>query len=244
MPETEKASAVWTYTATITLLKLYENNLGLLETPKKKTRIWVAISKSLRDFNIEMSADQVRWKINALTKRYKQCVDIGQPVKFKYFKEMDDIYAKHNLDCDTFVLGDCIDKKKYHQHGSTNNFNPPIQINSESKVMIELRKARFANRIESDRTQSKLYLEKQWLEYLKGQEQERLLQDKLFVQNLKLREEELDLRRQELEIKESVELRKLLIKDREQDELLRIEKEKCEMLEQFLHNKDDNLVPH
>lgn len=38
-----------------------------------------------------MTADQVRWKINALTKKYKRCINTGQSIKFKYFKEMDDI---------------------------------------------------------------------------------------------------------------------------------------------------------
>lgn len=45
----------WTNSATITLLKLYENKLEMLRTPKRKTRIWLAISESLRDYNIEVS---------------------------------------------------------------------------------------------------------------------------------------------------------------------------------------------
>lgn len=46
--------AVWTYNATSILLKLYENKLEMLETPKKKTRIWNAISENLKDYNIEV----------------------------------------------------------------------------------------------------------------------------------------------------------------------------------------------
>lgn len=50
-----ESGAVWTTNATTTLLKLYENKLGMLETPKKKTRIWLAISQSLMEYGIEVS---------------------------------------------------------------------------------------------------------------------------------------------------------------------------------------------
>ncbi|XP_026494930.2 uncharacterized protein LOC113399880 isoform X1 [Vanessa tameamea] len=231
----EKASAVWTYSATLKLLKLYENKLEMLETPKKKTRIWNAISESLKDYNIEMTSDQVRWKINALTKKYKQCVDTGHHMKFKYFKEMDNIYAQYNVDCDTFTIGDFIHKKKDGKQPYIKESS--IKINVESKAMIELRKIRLANRIESERTQSKINLEKQWLEYLKRQEHNKLLQDALFERNLKIKEEDLQLRRQEIEMKESIEIRKLQLKEQEQDGLLLIEREKCEMLKQIFADR-------
>ncbi|XP_046964811.1 uncharacterized protein LOC124533514 isoform X2 [Vanessa cardui] len=231
----EKSSAVWTYSATLTLLKLYENKLEMLETPKKKTRIWNAISESLKDYNIEMTSDQVRWKINALTKKYKQCVDTGHHMKFKYFKEMDSIYAQYNVDCDTFTLADLIHKKKDGKQPYTKDSS--IKNNAESKAMIELRKIRLANRIESERSQSKINLEKQWLEYLKRQEQNKLLQDALFERNLKIKEEDLQLRRQEIEMKESIEIRKLQLKEQEQDGLLLIEREKCEMLKQIFADR-------
>ncbi|XP_050345170.1 uncharacterized protein LOC126770065 isoform X2 [Nymphalis io] len=231
----EKASAVWTYNATLTLLKLYENKLEMLETPKKKTRIWNAISESLKDYNIEMTPDQVRWKINALTKKYKQCVDTGHCMKFKYFKEMDNIYAQYNVDCDSFTIGEFLHKKKDGKQPYTKDTS--IKTNVESKAMIELRKIRLANRIESERSQSKNNLEKQWLEYLKRQEQNKLLQDQIFERNLKLKEEDLQLRRQEIEMKESIEIRKLQLKEQEQDDLLLIEREKCEMLKQIFADR-------
>ncbi|XP_045445982.1 uncharacterized protein LOC123654065 isoform X2 [Melitaea cinxia] len=229
-----KASAVWTYNATAILLKLYENKLEMLETPKKKTRIWNAISESLKDYNIEMSSDQVRWKIYALTKRYKQCLDTGLHMKFKYFKEMDNIYAQYNVDCDTFNIGEFMHKRK--------DFKQPyckdtLKSRTESKAMIELRKIRLASRLESERTQSKINLEKQWLEYLERQEQNKLMQDELFERNLKLKEENLELRRQEIEMKESIELRKLEIKEKKDEEFLMIEKEKCEMLKQIFASR-------
>lgn len=47
--------AVWTSNATSILLKLYETKLEMLETPKRKKRIWLAISESLKDHNIDVS---------------------------------------------------------------------------------------------------------------------------------------------------------------------------------------------
>lgn len=135
------------------------------------------------------------------------------------------------MDCDIFVLTEFIHKKN-------GDLNALIQTNSESKAMTKMRKVRLANRIESDLTQSKLKLEKQWLEYLNRQEQNRLLQDEVFDRNLRIREEELELRRQELVIKESLELRKLQLKEREQNELLKIEQEKCDTLKFLLDNRD------
>ncbi|CAH2086688.1 unnamed protein product [Euphydryas editha] len=231
----EKASAVWTYNSTLTLLKLYENKLEMLETPKKKTRIWNAISESLKDYNIEMTSDQVRWKINALTKKYKQCLDTGQHMKFKYFKEMDNIYAQYNVDCDTFNIGEFMHKKKDFKQSYYKDTS--IKTSAESKAMIELRKVRLANRIESERTQSKINLEKQWLEYLKRQEESKLMQDEIFERNLKLKEEDLELRRQEIEMKESIELRKLELIEKKHEELLMIEREKYEMLKQIFANR-------
>lgn len=49
------AGAAWTNDATSILLKSYEEKLEMLETPKKKTRIWIAIADSLKKHDIEVS---------------------------------------------------------------------------------------------------------------------------------------------------------------------------------------------
>nr|XP_012223510.1 PREDICTED: uncharacterized protein LOC105672855 [Linepithema humile] len=53
---------------------------------------WMSIS-------MWMSVDQVRWKINALTKKYKECVDNNSksgrnPMTFEWFDQMDEIFGK------------------------------------------------------------------------------------------------------------------------------------------------------
>ncbi|KAJ0180378.1 hypothetical protein K1T71_003782 [Dendrolimus kikuchii] len=231
----EKHSAVWTNDATSTLLKLYESKLEMLETPKKKTRIWQAISDKLKEHSIEMTPDQVRWKINALTKKYKQCINSGQHEKFKYFKEMDNIYAQYNVDCDSYLT------EMQHQR---NDFSKPqnIKMNtkqySESKAMIELRKIRFARRMESDRSQGKIQLERQWLQYLQRQEDLKLWRDDIYEKNLKLKEEELELKKRELELMESLECKKIELLEREHKFILQNDREKCELLKQVLCKKN------
>lgn len=47
----------------------------------------------------------MRWKINALTKKYKDCIDNGQgSVAFKYFNEMHQILGRHSEDSGTYRL--------------------------------------------------------------------------------------------------------------------------------------------
>lgn len=48
-----------------------------------------------------MSTDLIRWKINALTKKYKECIDNNRksgrsPMSFEYFDQMQEILGKDN----------------------------------------------------------------------------------------------------------------------------------------------------
>lgn len=179
-----------------------------------------------------MTPDQVRWKINALTKKYKQCVDNGHHDKFKYFKIMNDIYEQSHVDCVSYTLTGLLHRKR-----DVNKRNTNFKHNQESKAVIEMRKIRLANRIECDRSQGKIQLEKQWLEYLRRQEEQKQWRDEIYDRNLKLREEELELRKQELEIKETLELKKLQLKEKEYREMMQIETEKCELLKEIFSKR-------
>lgn len=225
----EKHCAVWNARATSTLLKLYEEKLEMIETPKKKTRIWIAISESLRDYNIEMTPDQIRWKINALTKKYKQCLDSGQHDKFRYFKAMENIYLQYNVDSDSYTITELVQKRK-DCHRMNMLAHP---FNQETRAMIEMRKIRLANRIESDRFQGKIQLEKQWLQYLKRQEEQKQWRGEIYERNLRLREEELELRKRELDLKETLEYKKIQLMEKELDDMLQVEREKCSLIREI-----------
>lgn len=180
-------------------------------------------------YDFQMTPDQIRWKINALTKKYKQCLDTGQHERFKYFKAMDNIYLQYNIDGDPTIT-ELLPKKKYPYRSN----KLKQQFNHEARAMIEMRKIRLANRIESDRFQGKIQLEKQWLEYLRKQEEQKQWRDDIYERNLRLQEEELELRKRELEIKETLELKKIQLMEKEIDDVLQIERRKCDLLQELV----------
>lgn len=180
-----------------------------------------------------MSPNQVRWKINALTKKYKQCLDSGHYDKFRYFQEMDNIYANYNVDCDYYTITELLQRKKSINRPEESE-NICIIKSNESKAMIELRKIRLAKRIESDRNQGKIHLERQWLEFLKMKEEEKKCFDDLFDKNLKLREEKLELRKRKLELEESLQYKKIQLMEKEYEAVLHLERKKQALLKQLL----------
>lgn len=185
-----------------------------------------------------MTPDQVRWKMNALTKKYKQAVDSGHK-RFKYFKEMNNIFAQCEDEDDSTTSEQLHHKKifrKNHHNMSMSESSGNRGSTFETKATIELRKIRLASRIEADRSQSKITLEKQWLEFLRRQEEHKQWRDEMFEKSLILRQQELELRRKELEIKEVLELKRLRLKEKEH-ELLQIERDKCTLLSKIVEQK-------
>lgn len=81
---------------------------------------------------------------------------------------------------------------------------------------------------------AKIQLDKQWVEYLRRQEEQKLIRDERYERSLKLKEEELQLRRKELEMKQKLAFKRLKLKEKKQEEMLRIEREKCDILRKLL----------
>lgn len=177
---------------------------------------------------MQVTGDQVRWKINALTKKYKRCIENGSSNKFKYFQVMDQIYAKHNLTGSTYTISDLLDSRI-----DVLKHPPSTSMKTERKAIIELRKMRLANRLESDRTQTKIKMERQWLEYLNRQEQSRQQRDRILERHMRLKEQELELKKRELELRQSVTLKNIQLIEKDVTEILHVEKEKCDLLKLF-----------
>lgn len=61
----------------------------------------------------QVTADQTRWKFNALLKKYKECIDNNSksgrnPMTFAYFNEMQDMFGhRKNINCD-HVIGSSV----------------------------------------------------------------------------------------------------------------------------------------
>ncbi|XP_014368058.2 uncharacterized protein LOC106718483 [Papilio machaon] len=216
--ETGKHNIIWTRNATLLLLNLYESKIHMIDNPKRKSKMWMSMAEELKALNIEVTPDQVRWKINALTKKYKDCIENGQGnLTFKYFNEMHQILGQYNDDNETYRLASGVTQCDRRQ----SNKNTILSCSPYHKMRTE-RKA-------------KVELDKQWLDYLKRQEEQKELRDQRYERSLRLRQEELELRKKELEIKESLALKKLQLKEKMQEEILKIEREKCALLRTFLN---------
>ncbi|XP_013146213.1 PREDICTED: uncharacterized protein LOC106109308 [Papilio polytes] len=210
--ETSKHNIIWTRNATLLLLNLYETKIHMIDNPKRKSKMWLSMAEELKALNIEVTPDQVRWKINALTKKYKDCIENGQGnLTFKYFNEMHQILGQYHDDNDTYRLSSGVTQN----NKSSMLCSPYHKIRTERKAKVEL--------------------DKQWLDYLKRQEEQKELRDQRYERSLRLRQEELELRKRELEIKESLALKKLQLKEKMQEEVLKIEREKCALLRAFLN---------
>lgn len=153
-----------------------------------------------------------------MTKKYKDCVDGGQgPESFTYFNEMHQILGRYNDNGETYRLASGITQ----QDGSMYKSKKNMPLKTPYRKLREERRA-------------KIELDKKWIEYLKKQEEQNIIRDQRRERNLKLKEEELQLRKKELELKHTLTLKKLLLKERKQEELLKIEKEKCALLRKLL----------
>lgn len=173
-------------------------------------------------YNSQVTPDQVRWKINALTKKYKDCIENGQgQMSFKYFNEMHQILGRFSDDSVTYRLASGVIQ---NQEDSDRD---PSSFGKKRKPTAPFRNLRLEQR-------AKIQLDKQWVEYLKRQEEQKLVRDERYERSLKLREEELQLRRKELEMKQTLAFKRLQLKEKKQEEILRIEREKCELLRKLL----------
>ncbi|XP_063377871.1 uncharacterized protein KIAA2012-like [Cydia fagiglandana] len=218
--EANKQNVIWTKNATLMLLSLYETKMHVMDNPKKKTKMWKSIAEELRSLNVEVTPDQVRWKINALTKKYKDCIENGQQMSFKYFNEMHQILGRFSDDSVTYRLASGVMQNQEDMERDPSLFK-------KRKAGTQFRNLRMEQR-------AKIQLDKQWVEYLRRQEEQKLIRDERYERSLKLKEEELQLRRRELEMKQTLAFKRLQLKEKKQEEMLRIEREKCDLLRKLL----------
>ncbi|KAG6459506.1 uncharacterized protein LOC115449499 isoform X2 [Manduca sexta] len=224
--ESNKQNIIWTKNATLMLLSLYETKIHMLDNPKKKSKMWLSIAEELKSLNIEVTPDQVRWKINALTKKYKDCIDNGQgAMSFKYFNEMHQILGRYNDNGGNYRLASGVIQNQEDLDRDKSKRNIPY------KTSTPFRKLRAERR-------AKVELDKQWIDYIRRQEEQKQIRDERYERSLRLKEEELQLRKKELEIKQSLALKKLQLKEKKQEEMLKIEREKCVLLRKLIADQE------
>ncbi|KAG6459508.1 hypothetical protein O3G_MSEX011421 [Manduca sexta] len=174
----------------------------------------------------KVTPDQVRWKINALTKKYKDCIDNGQgAMSFKYFNEMHQILGRYNDNGGNYRLASGVIQNQEDLDRDKSKRNIPY------KTSTPFRKLRAERR-------AKVELDKQWIDYIRRQEEQKQIRDERYERSLRLKEEELQLRKKELEIKQSLALKKLQLKEKKQEEMLKIEREKCVLLRKLIADQE------
>lgn len=134
---------------------------------------------------------------------------------------MHQILGRYNDNNDTYRLASGI------MHSQSINKN---------KVTKSLKSSTPFRKIRAER-KAKIDLDKQWIEYIKRQEEQKDIREEKFERSLWLREEELQLRKKALEIKQSIALKKIQLKEKREEEMLKIEKEKCALLRKLVENQ-------
>ncbi|XP_018405524.1 PREDICTED: uncharacterized protein LOC108781905 [Cyphomyrmex costatus] len=189
-----KQSAIWTDEATMALLSLYEANKHMLDHPKKKSKIWIAISDGLKNFEIQMSSDQVRWKMNILQKKYKDCCDKSSRdrIEFKWYSQLDEIFGK-NKDAvaahtvSSKIIGTKVDKPALSDQrhiiscGTSKSLSPDMVISDLTSPIASAATISIASPLNNKNTEAKIRprhgtgsnlankkmnIEQQWLKFL------------------------------------------------------------------------------
>ncbi|XP_066584780.1 uncharacterized protein [Prorops nasuta] len=122
-PENCKKSANWTDSAILALIALYEAKTEIGK--RKSSAVWKDISMELKILGHFMEADQVRWKMNALIKCYKEVEDnnnkSGRGRKdFRWYEQMKNLFGHREIiNC---------------SHTITSTF-PTMRLNSTEKLL-------------------------------------------------------------------------------------------------------------
>ncbi|XP_036139708.1 uncharacterized protein LOC118644694 [Monomorium pharaonis] len=133
--------------------------LDMLDSPKTRGKIWQEIANGLLEYSIEMTSDQVRWKINALLKKYKEVIDNYSKsgrgnIEFEWFQVMDDIFGKkkdatnQNYTVSNKILNTKIEepstsqqleKKRFFESSHLSSTNQLLKKKSSNKSLNKLR---------------------------------------------------------------------------------------------------------
>ncbi|KYM94604.1 hypothetical protein ALC62_14762 [Cyphomyrmex costatus] len=263
--EINKQEALWTKNKTMALLSLYEANCTMLDNPRKKTKLWTTIAAGLNELNIKVSADQVRWRMNYLTKKYKECIDNNLKsgrgtMTFEFFDQMENIFGCKKSAAATYTISSNLlsdtsknsnigtkiqsSKKQKIEHS---NYTASISSNSAgtknknkenecaNKELFHKVKSQTGNKKRND-------LEDVYLEYIQNEEKRRTEHNdnilKTKKEALKLKKHYLEVREKEFEMKQKIALNKIKSKERRHDEILEIEKLKCNLLKNLLNTKE------
>ncbi|XP_071579923.1 uncharacterized protein [Temnothorax nylanderi] len=228
---TSKEHAIWDKKATLAAISLYEANIELMDHPKKKGKIWEAIRIGLLEFGIKMTNDQVRWKINALVKKYKEVVDNNSlsgraPMDFEWYEQMDEILGSRQRAIAGQTVSSKLTSKTSNPCTSTSLKksscgSSPIATSSsivtlpkstlskstdstvDSNVTDVRKRKRLCHGTGSKTAATKVELEKQWLHHLQKKEERDHTKDQKYATLIETKKDALKLKKRQLDLKEA-----------------------------------------
>lgn len=175
-----------------------------------------------------MSTDQVRWKMNILQKKYKECCDNNNKsgrgkMEFKWYDQMDEIFGKNKDAIAAHTVSSQIIKKQVSVLSGqkdvvcTSKSSPPAEIlcvssspsastsavssPSASPLMNKNTRVRPRHGTGSNLAQKKLNIEQQWLKFLEQKEQRDTDRDVRHAKSEERATENLSLKKQIVSLK-------------------------------------------
>ncbi|XP_071652890.1 uncharacterized protein [Temnothorax longispinosus] len=223
----------------------------------------------LLEHGIEVTDQQVRWKINALMKRYKEVVDNNMKsgrgtIEFEWFQVMDDFLGKKgNVTAAGYTVSSKVGLEKVAPSTSQ-----PMTKNLESRKMskqsamdnlatiesssnshnTEKKKTLTTHSTGSNIAKTKIELEKQWLKHLqlkeeydknKQEKNKDLIKSK--KEALKLKRKHLALKEKKMEQRSDIATNKMSEKKRHAD-IIEIERLKYKLLKKFIEKKENRSI--
>lgn len=210
-----------------------------------------------------MSPDQVRWKMNILQKKYKECCDNNNKsgrgkMEFKWYDQLDEIFGRNKDAIAAHTVSSKIIKQASESTlssqkniGNCTSESPssaeiPATPIASTSLPINNKNAKKPFRIRrgtgSNLADKKLNIEHQWLKFLENKEVRDTERDKRIAkseerttESFTLKKKLIALKRQEIEQKRELLNKKLKDKENRHAEIIQIEKTKCKLLKKLLY---------
>lgn len=200
-----------------------------------------------------MTNDQIRWKINALVKKYKEVVDNNSSsgrarMDFEWYEQMDEIFGPRQRAIAGQTISSKLTSKTSNSCTSTSEEkNSSSESSAIASTSVSLSKSkRQCHGTGSKTAATKIELEKQWLHHLQKKEERDHIKDQRYAnlnetkkEAVKLKKRQLDLKEAELEQRKDIAMKKMKEKKNRHAELMEMERIKYKLLKKMIEGKEN-----
>jgi len=174
--------------------------------------------------------NSVRWKFNALTKKYKECVDNNSAsgrgaMTFEFYDQLEEIFGQQSNAIGTYVMSSTLPlknseasilkkqlplktselsilKKQYISQSDSNSSTSASSNIDNSESSVNSSRNRPQHGSGSNKAKMKLELEKQWSVYLQNKENRDSLKDERYAKVEETKREMIKLKKRQILLKE------------------------------------------